>query len=478
MNENVNTIDLFKYIKKEHLCPRNLIQEDKEVFLNKIGFSKKDNDKFDFDHNMFAIYLKSCIHVVLLQNGEFALYNSDGYYELNCRLLLAQIIKLLLNQVYSFWNVGYENSVLEALKRDIRTQVLRFDTGDYINLKNGMLNVNTMKLMPHFHTFHSSVQVPINFDIKAKCPLFLKFIKEITYNDVELETLIQEMLGYVLQSSNKAHKAFLLVGNGSNGKSVLADIIQHLVGLENTSNVPLGGLCSSFGLASLVSKLLNVASENDCGTVNSEIFKALTSGDRVDVNIKYQPSISCYLQAKLVFLFNALPSSADYSNGFYRRIIIIPFNRTFNGSEVDVDLTEKLLLELDGILIWALDGLKRLLTNNFRFSNCKASNKCLKQYKSEQNPTGLFLEDCLQPNEKSKIKKSLIFNYYENWCSHNGINSVTNKQMFWVMLKATLAEQKMQVTIKKIKGIDYFCGYEYIFQTDELQATGLNFQLE
>jgi len=145
---------------------------------------------------------------------------------------------------------------------------------------------------------------------------------------------------------------------GANGKSVLAEVIRHIAGPDNVSNVPLAKLTDRFGLDNLPGKTVNISTENELGDkhLNTQNFKAITGGDVVNVEQKYKDSFSCELFCKLLISVNQLPKTLDHSHGYYRRLVIVPFQKVFREEEQDPNLLDKLLTELEGILVFALEG--------------------------------------------------------------------------------------------------------------------------
>ena len=280
---------------------------------------------------------------------------------------------------------------------------------------------------------------------------------EVTCSDKELQSVLQEIMGYCLCNNTKAEKAFFFIGNGSNGKSVFSKILQKLVGDENCSSTSLSELGKSFGLSQLVNSNVNIAAENNANAINSEIFKAVVSGDKVEVNRKYKEALTINLHTKLVMLFNELPESNDLTYGFFRKILIVPFNRTFTDSEKDVHLFDKLLDELSGIFHWALEGLKRLQKNDYVFSNCEACEKALEQYKNNLNPAALFFQQYFQIDDSSQVKRSDIYRIYLEYCQQNSYSPL-QCQKFWRALKAYFADKGFNFRIKKIKGYEYLEG--------------------
>ena len=437
-------------------------RDNKAEFLSAMGVSKY-RDSYQLEHNTFARFFKNYVVVVFQNNrSDLAIYNFEkNVYEVNyVDVILGKIIKYFLNYAELLWNPQWEDIIVKTLKRDTNKIINNFDDGDYINLKDGLFNLETFKLIPHSPKHYTTIQLPISFGENVETKIFNKFLDDITCGDKELQQLLQEIMGYCLCNNTKAEKAFFFIGNGCNGKSVLAKVIQEMVGSGNYSNTPLSALGGNFGLASLMSSNVNIAAENSNGKINSETFKAVVSGDTVEINRKYKDAISAALHTKLIFLFNELPDNSDLTYGFFRKIIILPFNRTFKGEEIDVEMFDKLKTEISGIFQWSIEGLKRLSNNNYVFSNCSISSECLENYKRDLNPVAIFFETNFNINDTKQIKRSDIYACYQEYCFKNSYD-VLQCQKFWRCLKAYWNEREYNFKTKKIKGYEYFVGFDF-----------------
>lgn len=341
--------------------------------------------------------------------------------------------------------------------------------------------MNLKNIVPSYLSFN---QIPIEYNSNAKCDLFLKCIGDITENDPELISVIQEIIGYCLTSETRAEKAFYFYGSGANGKSLLAKIINELVGKENVSNVSITGMSRQFGLQSIIDKTVNISAENevkDNSGVNTENLKAVISGDNITVDIKHKDPIDYKPICKLIFLVNSLPNTSDLTHGYFRKILIVPFNRKFDGNDKDVNLFEKIKKsEMSGILNWALEGLKRLRANDYRFTESSEINELVDKYQEEQNPVIRFVQDMFVVDEENKIPRKDIFNKYLKWISQQGIDDKNSKsnQKFWKMFQAALDKVNIKVDDKKVKGIRHIKGLRLNSQlAEELSKAEFEFDL-
>ncbi|WP_394900282.1 DNA primase family protein [Clostridium butyricum] len=316
-------------------------------------------------------------------------------------------------------------------------------------------------IVPDYLSFN---QIPFEYDPNAKCDKFLKFIADITENDSQLIALLQEIVGYCLTAETRAEKGFYFYGSGSNGKSLLTKIITELVGKMNISNESINGMSRRFGLQSLIGKTVNISAENelkDGKAVNTENMKALISGDNVTIDIKHKEPIEYKPICKLIFLVNSLPNTTDVTHGYFRKILIVPFNKKFEGTNKDVNLFEKIKAnEMPGILNWALEGLKRLKDNNYQFTESNAVNKLMDKYQKDQNPVISFVEDMIVADEENKISKKELINKYYTWVRQQGIDdkNSTSNQKFWKMLEAALNKLNIHIEEKKVRGIRHLKG--------------------
>jgi putative DNA primase/helicase len=335
---------------------------------------------------------------------------------------------------------------------------------NYINVQNGLLNIDTMQLEEHSKDIFSTVQMPIDYDSKAECPEFMQYLNDVFEGDDDLIKHIQEVMGYCLVRNAKAQKIFMLVGEGSNGKSVLCLLLAALCGKDNVSSVSLRGLSSRFGKSGLVDKNVNISSENELTgeNINTEDIKAISAGDPVMIERKFEHSYTANLHTKLIFAVNKLPYLKDNSYGLLRRISIIPFNKTFvenptkeGQGKKDKFILEKLMAELAGILNFSLEGLKRLQANNYVFTEAQKSLEMLEEYKLEINPYLDFVRAAIvqverkaEPDkkidrttqrrknpkaEKTEITSFMLKNAFQAWCdemNHKQLSNTTARRLY------------------------------------------------
>ena len=459
-------------ILSESLVPLDLLEELKLILM--VGKAEERGYLYDekknsymFNANAFAKHFKKRCNIRSTKDGRLFLYNRKGVYEELSEVSLGKVIRTIMHEGrWNSWKSPNEVEVVKALQREAVTVEEMNTKRNYINVKNGMLSLKTFTLHPHSPEFLSTVQIPIEYDPNATAPQFMSFMKAITIDDSQLINVHQETVGYWLTVETKAEKAVYYYGGGANGKSVMASIVTALVGQDNVSSVPLSEFSQTFGMENLIGKSLNIAAENEMGgkALKTENFKAIVSGDNITINIKYRPAINYRPYCRLVFLVNNLPDSSDVTEGYFRKIIIVPFPRTFKKEERNVELKNELLKELPGILNWAIQGLKRLRSNNYQFSECKAIKETESAYYNEQNPVREFFQSHVVQVDGSRTKQSDFYNMYSQWLTVQGIDDkgTKSRQVFWRYFKVILDSENIPIVKKKVKGTVYYDGIKLI----------------
>ena len=323
----------------------------------------------------------------------------------------------------------------------VRAPVQALNPNPYlINLKNGLYDVLENALLPHDREYLSTVQLQVSYMPGARCPLFMKFLNDALGGDSEQIAIIQEMLGYFLVPLNSAQKCFVIVGAAGAGKSLLLRVVSDiLLGAENVSNVSWQALNERFKTAELFGRLANVFADLPTKNIDDNgIFKALVGEDYLTVERKNKDPFSFQSTARLLFSCNSIPRNyGDRSEGFYRRLIIIRFDRPVPECERDASLFEKLSAEGDGIFLFALEGLKRLMANGFRFSVTEKNIKELQEYREDSDSVLAFVRDCCEKGPEYQVASSELFNSYKNYCQENGLKAYSQRS--FVMQIKTVA---------------------------------------
>jgi len=326
-----------------------------------------------------------------------------------------------------------------------------------INLKNGLYNVLDGTLSQHTPEYYSTVQLNVNFNPDALCPRFEQYLQQVI--DPDQIPLIQEMLGYFLVPVTRAQKCFVIVGEGGAGKSQLLLVLNEiLLGKANVSNVSWQALNERFKTAELFGKLANIFADLPTKNIDDNgIFKALVGEDYLTVEKKNKNPFSFQSCARLLFSCNTIPRNlGDKSEGFYRRLILIRFDHAVPENIKDPNLLDKLRTEADGIFLFALEGLKRLIRNNYKFSETARNKAELQQYREESDSVLAFVKEDCETSDDYEVGSTELFNAYKAYCEECGLKPYSQKMFVkQVLLYAPGTSRSIDALGKRrtIKGI-------------------------
>lgn len=327
------------------------------------------------------------------------------------------------------------NYCIMASIRDCREQwdiLVSKDFDDFnrnpylVNVRNGLLDIRDMSFKEHTPSYLSTVQLNVEYNPQVDCPQFKKFLNEVL--DCKLIPLVQEIVGYLLTTNTASQKAFVFWGPARTGKSTLLWVVEYLLlGKKNVSNIPWQEIGDKFKTAELLGKLANVFSDLPSKSIDDTgIFKVVTGEDYLMAEKKNKNPFKFKPFARLVFSCNELPRNyVDRTEGFYRRLIIVPFNRQIEKSKIDKTLKYKFQREKEGILNWALEGLKRLYENNFEFSENELTDGVKKEYKRENNNVISFVEECCEIDSLFSCSRIEIYEAYKEFCGEAGLKALS-----------------------------------------------------
>jgi putative DNA primase/helicase len=320
-------------------------------------------------------------------------------------------------QYYKFKNEYYNQFLSSAYFEPIepRSDIV------LINLQNGTFEItkDSQTLREFRAKDFLTYQLPFAYDETATCPMFEKYLDEVL-PEKELQDIVAEFFGYVFTKGLKMEKAMFLYGSGANGKSVLFDIMNALLGRENISNFSLSNLLEEHNRAMIAYKLLNYGSEINATRTRDE-FKNLVSTEPIQARLKYGNPFIMVNYAKLVFNCNELPKDFDHQNAYFRRLLIIPFRVTIPEANQDKTLADKIIkTELAGVFNWIIDGLKRLLKTE-KFTESKIVKDTLETYKRESDSVACFIaENSYKPSSNDYTLLKDLYANYRAFCLEDG----------------------------------------------------------
>lgn len=342
----------------------------------------------------------------------------------------------LINDVLG--SVQAISTVPESLEMPFRTTIdlttksatARTETFRWITFQNGILDLDAALagqplvgcLMSHTPEWFSSVSLPFPFptdEIESRCDRWEEFLQEIFEGDQGRIGLLQEAFGYCFHDNNRLEKYFILQGLGGNGKSTVLNILHAMIGHENASCLSLESISDPVMRADMMGKMANICGDMpEPKMLDEGILKRIVSGEQINARLLYKGGISFQSRVKLFFSTNPMPRFEDTTRGIWRRTIVIPFRKTFDEEQANVNLSSELMREMSGITYWAMQGALRLCRNGM-FSRSRTCEQTLFECKAMCFPILTFLEQCTQ-NSGSIIARDL-WNAYRKWSRSMGL---------------------------------------------------------
>jgi len=231
-------------------------------------------------------------------------------------------------------------------------------------------------------------------------------------------------IGYCLLPVTKAQKMLLMVGKGGEGKSRIGLILRELFGNSMYTGSLQKVETNRFARAGLEYKLLLVDDDMKTEALpqTNNIKTLVTLEDKIDIERKGQQSVQGTLYVRFACFGNgSLHALYDKSNGFYRRQLLLTTKEKPLGRVDDPFLIDKMRNEKEGILLWALEGLHRLIQNNYQFTISERTAANLKEAMEQGNNILGFLksEGYFEIRKGAKCKSTDFYKVYERWCLDN-----------------------------------------------------------
>lgn len=385
-------------------------------------------DHINFGNKYIALHKADLI----FSRGEFYEYKSGVWAR---KETVRRELWALSSQNGSTANAAYVSSVLDYVREYYRKPDDIFDSNPkLICFRNGVLNLSTMKFLKHSAAFMFTTQLGFDYNAKTICPAWEKFINEVLVTtdgkiDQSMVDFVQEAFGYSLTSSTEHEISFWMLGEGANGKSTMLYILDRLAG-SAALHLSLGMLDKDrYQLADIGGKKIIICTEAPETTVAHSTLKQIISGDSMNVRaIRGHPFVITPV-AKIWWAMNNSPRVDDTSEGFWRKMKVIPFNKIFEVGQRDKKLKFKLAeKELPGIFNWALKGLRRL-EQETEFTECDQIDDATLQYREESNLAKEFINECANLTKSGITLSSDLYGAYSTWCKKNGYKPDSQKRV-------------------------------------------------
>ena len=382
-------------------------------------FDGKRINEVLFSQDFLDRYPMKCI------NGQ--LFTEDGAVEDE-----EWVKQLILNEIRDCITTGLHKRVsnlLEVVKLQAYSQPLPMET-DRIHVANGVYYLDG-RFLPVKNFCANRLEV--NYNPAAQKPVrWLQFLSELL--EAEDIPTLQEYLGYCLIPSTKGQKMMMILGRGGEGKSRIGLVLKAMLGQSMNTGSIQKVESNRFARADLENRLLMVDDDMDMNALpkTNYIKSIVTAEAAMDVERKGIQSYQVQLCVRFLCFGNgALSSLYDHSDGFYRRQLILTTRNRPADREDDPFLVEKLCEELEGIFLWCLEGLHRLIRNNYRFTVSEKSAENVETVKRNNNNIIEFLRSTgyIQFRADAEASSKALYDAYTLWCEDNACHRLSASRL-------------------------------------------------
>ena len=480
--------DLFN-ARRIYIAYGNEIRYDKLTGI--WGFFKDGVWSFDTDKNSALLTYTAEIARILSENRPKPLApptNEDGSLRQLDAKEEAQLkqynfrCEYIQKKVEGFHYRNTQFNAIEMLKGVEEIIIRQSDLDQYpmlLNVKNGVIDLETGKLLPAAPELLLTKQANVIFDPTARAPVFEKFMQEIL-PDEETRGAVLRYLGYCLTGRVNEEKALFVWGRGANGKGTLFKAMLKLFGSYGTSfnikallkpKIPKDGESATPEIAKLEGVRIAIADEIPVGA-NFDVakFKNLTGGDIVTARALYQPPKNFEPNFKFVLSGNTLPrlEGAD-DDGFNRRAVIVKFLQQFTGAKADQQLKARLEqpAELSGILniliAECLDWQKpKAQGGGLLESRAMVAEK--KEFLADNDWFSAFIEERCELGAEFDVGRKRLLNALKGYDPR--ARPVRDKLLEELILKLDGVTKEHGARHSKYDNVDYFAGIRLMEDND------------
>ena len=398
-------------------CPEDEIQD-----LPKWLTPVKTNMKFLDMRAGDGRNLKNNNHIVKI-NNQLHIYR-DGIYVPGAMEIEAQMIKHIPNL-----KRAHRSEVLAYLEVMFQTEgETRATNPNIIAFSNGLYNIRDGSFMDFTPEIVITNKIPWPYNPAAHNDLLDYTLNRLACNDPEVRALLEEMVGYCLYRRNELGKAFILIGDKSNGKSTFLHVVKNMLGDKNIASLDLKELGDRFKTAELFGKLANIGDDiGDEFIANASVFRKLVTGERVNVERKGQDPFEFNNYSKFLFSANVIPRMKDKTGAVQRRLVIVPFDAKFTPNDADFrpfikdELCEQSSMEY--LIQLGLNALKRVLTNAAFTTSSRVQGQ-LDEYEQNNNPIIGFIQEIGLDGIINEATDT-VYRRYKEYCISNNFQALS-----------------------------------------------------
>ena len=305
-----------------------------------------------------------------------------------------------------------------------------------IAFENGVLNIETMELLPFTPDMVIPNIIPHDWNPDATSAAVDKVFENISCGDIGMMLNLTEVIGLAMYRSCKFALCPILLGEGSNGKSTYIDMVRKVIGKQNVSALHPRDIGKRFQAGQLVGKLANLGDDISNEYVDGDAcasIKAIAAGNEIYTDVKGGDGFTFSPYCLSVFSANKFPRLADTSYGMMRRLFPMGFHADFKASKADFDVNiiEKVTSKeaLEYLCVIAVEGLRRVIAQNGMTEN-EESRQISRTVKLDNSTVLQWVDACeIRPQDVCGRTSNDVHEEYSRWCREHNLKPVGPRGM-------------------------------------------------
>lgn len=306
-----------------------------------------------------------------------------------------------------------------------------------VPFRNGFMRIKDNQLVfePHSPSHRQRFLLDFDYDPSATAPTWEKFLKDVfaeapnEQDAHDRSTLFMEAIGVSLMGIGpKYQRAFVLLGTGNNGKSTAFDLITNLFPPHIVGSVSPQEMSHDVYRGTIATKMLNLVTEIAGDELKDTThIKAVVTGDDISAKQLYAQPFRTRCKATHIFGANKLPDTRDPSKGFFRRFLIILFDRDFKPHEVDKSMGQKLFADRAGIANLALKSLVDMIARG-DYTIPESSREKALEWREDNDQCLRFVRECCTTTKSYDAQIGPIYEAYKKWSVAKGVGTLSERK--------------------------------------------------
>lgn len=388
-------------------------------------------------------------------NGQLLSRYENGIWKNIPATTFSRNVADLFQRLRAPFSSGKIASVVETLKLIIPQQAA--PARRLIGFRNGVLDTQSGIFSPHLKSHWLRTLCDVDFTppvegemLETHAPNFWRWLDRAAGKNPQKRDVILAALFMILANRYDWQLFLEVTGPGGSGKSILAEIATLLAGEDNATSADIDTLEDPRKRASLIGFSLIRLPDQEKWSGDGAGLKAITGGDAVSVDPKYQNPYSTHIPAVILAVNNNPMRFTDRSGGVSRRRVIIHFPEQIAPEERDPQLRDKIARELAVIVRQLMQKFSDPMTARALLQSQQNSDEAL-SIKRDADPTFDFcgyLEMLPQTSGMFMGNASIVPRNYRKYLYHaylaymeaNGYRNVLSLKMFGLGLPMMLKE--------------------------------------